>query len=543
MRIYSAKEMAEADRITIEEYGIPGAVLMENAGSQTVDAMEEHFGDALYDDDSAVLVVCGKGNNGGDGFVIARHLFNRGTARLDVVLLAGAGGLTGDARLNHDVFRKMEGAVYEAPDWETFERFQEDGQILPPDEYTVVVDAIFGTGLDSPVRGHYAQVINAINEGAAPVVAVDIPSGLFADTPNVPGEAILAELTVTFGAPKYPHLLPPADVLCGDLAVADISIPEAALEQAGGGPFVVTDELAGFLLPEPRERTGHKGDYGHVLLVGGSVGKTGAAVMGAEAAYRSGAGLVTVATPLDCLPVVAGSSLELMTEPLAQTPGGTLSPEALARAVELAAERDVLALGPGISADPSTGEFVRSLFAAPELSGTPMVIDADGLNAFAGDPGALDANGREAPVIITPHPGEMARLLGIDTADLLEDRIGPVMAYARTRNLIVVLKGYRTLIVAPDGETWVNLTGNPGMASGGSGDLLTGIIAALLAQRLDPVDAAILGVHVHGLAGDMAAEDVGEVSLMAGDQLEYLPDAFLVCAGEEIEFEDDDDDE
>ncbi len=540
MRIYSAREMAEADRITIEEYGIPGAVLMENAGSQTVDAMEEHYGDALYDDESAVLVLCGMGNNGGDGFVIARHLFNRGTARLDVVLLGEGGGLTGDAKLNHDVFCRMDGAVHEAPDWETFEQLQDDGLLLSPDEYTVVVDAILGTGLNSPVHGHYARVINAINEGTAPVVAVDIPSGLSADTPNPPGEAIMADLTVTFGAPKYPHLLPPGDLLCGDLAVADISIPEAAMERAGGGPFVVTDELAGYLLPEPRERTGHKGDYGHVLLVGGSVGKTGAAVMGAEAAYRSGAGLVTVATPADCLPVIAGSSLELMTEPLAQTPAGTISPEALSRAVELAAERDVLALGPGISADPSTGEFVRGLFAAPELADMPMVIDADGLNAFAGNPGALDANGREAPVIITPHPGEMARLLGISTDDLLEDRIGPVAAFARTRNLIVVLKGYRSLTVAPEGEVWVNLTGNPGMASGGSGDVLTGVIAALLAQRLDPVDAAILGVHIHGLCGDMAAEDVGEMSLMAGDLLEYLPDAFLVCAGEVIEADDDD---
>lgn len=540
MRIYSAGEMAEADRITREDFGVPGAVLMENAGSQTVDAMEEHFGDALYDDESAVLVVCGKGNNGGDGFVIARHLFNRGTARLDVVLLGEGGSLTGDARLNHDVFCRMDGAVHEAADWEAFERLQEGGQILTSDEYTVVVDAILGTGLSGPVRGHIARVINAINEGTAPVVAVDIPSGLSADTPNVPGEAVLADLTVTFGAPKYPHLLPPADVLCGDVAVADISIPEAALERAGGGPFVVTDELAGYLLPEPRERTGHKGDYGHVLLVGGSVGKTGAAVLGAEAAYRSGAGLVTVATPLDCLPVVAGSSLELMTEPLAQTPAGALSPEALARTVELAKQRDVLALGPGISADPATGEFVRGLFAAAELSAIPMVIDADGLNAFAGDPGALDAGGREAPVIITPHPGEMARLLGISTDELLEDRIGPVTAFARNRNLIVVLKGYHSLSVDPEGEIWVNLTGNPGMASGGSGDVLTGIIAALLAQHLDPVDAAILGVHVHGLAGDMAAEDVGEMSLMAGDLMEYLPDAFLVCAGEEIEFEDDD---
>jgi NAD(P)H-hydrate epimerase len=540
MRIYSAKEMAEADRITIEEYGIPGSVLMENAGSQTVDAMEERYGDALYDDESAVLVLCGKGNNGGDGFVIARHLFNRGTARLDVVLLGEWKSLTADARLNHDIFCRMDGAVHEASDWESFEQLLEDGQILSPDEYTVVVDAILGTGLNSPVRGYYARVINAINEGTAPVVAVDIPSGLSADSPNPPGEAILAELTVTFGAPKYPHLLPPGDKFCGDLAVADISIPEAALERAGGGPFVVTDELAGFLLPEPRERTGHKGDYGHVLLVGGSVGKTGAAVMGAEAAYRSGAGLVTVATPADCLPVVAGASRELMTEPLAQTPAGTLSPEALPRAVALAAERDVLALGPGISADPSTGEFVRHLFAAPELSGTPMVIDADGLNAFAGEPGALDANGREAPVIITPHPGEMARLLGIGIDQLLEDRIGPVSAFARTRNLIVVLKGYRSLTVAPEGDVWVNLSGNPGMASGGSGDVLTGVIAALLGQRLDPVDAAILGVHIHGLAGDMAAEDVGELSLMAGDLLEYLPDAFLVCAGEEIEFDDED---
>jgi hydroxyethylthiazole kinase-like uncharacterized protein yjeF len=540
MRIYSATEMAEADRITIEEYGVPGAVLMENAGSQTVDAMEERYGDVLYDDESAVLVVCGKGNNGGDGFVIARHLFNRGTARLDVVLLGEGGGLTGDARLNHDVFCRMDGAVHQAPDWEAFEQLMEDGLILPPDEYSVVVDAIFGTGLSSPVRGHFARVINEINEGAAPVVAVDIPSGLSADTPNPPGEAIMADLTVTFGAPKYPHLLPPGDLLCGDLAVADISIPEVAMERAGGGPFVVTDELAGFLLPDPRERTGHKGDYGHVLLVGGSVGKTGAAVMGAEAAYRSGAGLVTVATPAECLPVVAGSSMEMMTEPLAQTPAGTLSPEALARAVELATERDVLALGPGISADPSTGEFVRGLFAAPELAGTPLVLDADGLNAFAGDPGALDATGRDASVIITPHPGEMARLLGMGTDDLLEDRIGPVAAFASARNLIVVLKGYRTLTVAPEGDIWVNLTGNPGMASGGSGDVLTGIIAALLAQRLDPVDAAILGVHVHGLAGDMAAEDVGEMSLMAGDQLEYLPEAFLVCADEEVEFDDDD---
>lgn len=540
MRIYSAKEMAEADRITIEEYGIPGAVLMENAGSQTVDAMEERYGDLLYDDESAVLLVCGKGNNGGDGFVVARHLFNRGTARLDLVLLGDSESLAGDAKLNHDIYRRMEGTVHQAADWEAFRRLEEEGQLLSLDEYTVIVDAIFGTGLNSPVRGHYARVINAINECTTPVVSVDIPSGLSADTPNLMGEAVLADLTVTFGAPKYPHLLPPADELAGDVAVADIGIPEAAMERAGGGPRVVTDELAAFLLPEERERTGHKGDYGHVLLVGGSVGKTGAAVMAAEAAYRSGAGLVTVATPHDCLPVVAGSSLELMTEPLAGTPAGTISPDALARTIELAAQRDVLALGPGISNEAATAEYVRALFAAPGLSAVPLVIDADGLNAFEKTPDALNATGREAPVIITPHPGEMARLFGIGTAELLRDRIGPVAEFARERNLIVVLKGYRSLTVAPEGDTWVNLTGNPGMASGGSGDVLTGMVAALLAQDLDPVDAAILAVHVHGLAGDMAAEDVGEVSLMAGDLLEYLPDAFRVCAGEDIEFDDDD---
>jgi NAD(P)H-hydrate epimerase len=512
MRVLNTEQMREADRRTIEDIGIPAVVLMENAGRQAVAAMEAAFEDLPS---SRVGVFCGRGNNGGDGFVIARTLLQRGVATT-VVLLGSVADVRDEARTNLEILGRIGVTVVEitnAQDWEL--HFSELS------ECDLIVDAIVGTGFRGQLSGLLETVVADLNGLGVPVVAIDLPTGVSADSHLVEGEAIEASMTVTLGAPKIPLVFPPADARAGDLVIADIGIPYPVIDELEGPYLELLTRESMRELVAVRAADSHKGDFGRVLIVAGSVGRTGAAHLAALGALRSGAGLVTIATPRSCLPVVASMAPEYMTEPLDETPAGTVDFAAIDRLLEIKA--DVIAVGPGLGQAPGTTALVHALV---ERAGVPLVLDADALNAFAADPDRL--MGRDGvDVIITPHPGEMARLLNLPIEAVQHDRLKHAREFAARHRVHVTLKGHRTLIAGPDGRTFVNLTGNPGMASGGTGDLLTGMIAAWFAQLLDAEAACKLAVYLHGSAGDLAEADEGEVSLTAGDVAARIGDAIL----------------
>jgi NAD(P)H-hydrate epimerase len=511
MRVLNAAQMREADRRTIEEIGIPSLVLMENAGRQVVAAMEAVHGDLQ---DHVIAVLCGRGNNGGDGFVIARTLLQRGVD-VSVFLIGRVADVRGDARVNLEILGRLGLTTVEVSDSQKWElHFSEVSNC------TLIVDAIFGTGLNAPLTGLLETVVADVNASGIPVIAVDLPSGLSADSHEPIGESIVAGTTVTLAAPKLSLVLPPAETRAGDVVIADIGIPTEIIEALDGPRVELLTRSSMRQLITPRNPDTHKGDYGRVLIVAGSRGKTGAAHLAAIGALRSGAGLVTVATPSGCLPIVASMAPEYMTEAIDENPDG-LDADGVDDLLESA--RDVLALGPGLGQAPGTRAFIQALVDRATL---PLVIDADGLNAFAGEPDRLA--GREGrDVIITPHPGEMARLVGMSIEDVQGNRLEVARTFATTHHVYVVLKGHRTLIATPDGAVFINPTGNPGMASGGTGDVLSGMLAAWLAQLLDAEAACKLAVYLHGMAGDLAEADEGEIGMTAGDLAGHISDAIL----------------
>ncbi len=530
MKIVTAAEMREIDRITTERHGIPSLTLMENAGTALAEfALRE------YPQAQSFGVICGKGNNGGDGLVAARKLHEAGR-EVRVLLLAAPGELKGDAAA---MYAKL-------PVTAVIARTEEElgtEAALHVFDAEVLVDAILGSGFKPPVTGVYEEAIFKLRLAAEsrPVVAVDIPSGadadalvarLGADTDTSAAFAAMeswpapASAIVTFTAPRPAHLFD-WSLTSGPIVVVDIGSPQDAVVSALGLRAVTAVDPFGLL--ERRKPDSHKGDFGHVLVVGGSVGKAGAAAMAGMAALRAGAGLVTVATPRSALATVSGFAPELMTEPLEETEAGTISLRALddERMEKLMAGKNVLAIGPGLSRHAETAEFVRTLVARAKL---PVVLDADGLNAFEGYANQVD--GSQRLLVITPHPGEMARLTESTNEQIQKDRIGTVRKFASDHDCIVVLKGWRTLIAQPDGDVWVNTTGNPGMATGGTGDVLTGMVASLLAQYSaeDHGLYRVFGaVHLHGLAGDLARDELGEHSVTATDLLRFLPAAFRVA--------------
>jgi NAD(P)H-hydrate epimerase len=512
MRILNAAQMREADRATIHDVGIPSVVLMENAGRQIVAALE-----SLYDDlaERRVAIVAGKGSNGGDGFVVARTLHQRGV-ETSVFLVGRVAEIKGDARINLDILGRLGVTVVEVADESAWElHFSE---VSPHD---LVIDAMFGTGLSTPLQGLHQTVVADLNASGIPIVSIDLPSGMSADTPELIGDCIEASVTVTLGAPKLPLVLPPAEQKSGEVVIADIGIPAGVVEQLEGPRIeLITRDALRPLIP-PRAPDAHKGDFGRVLIVAGSLGKTGAAALAADGALRSGAGLVTVACPRSCLPIIAAYGREYMTEALEETPHGTVH-FAAAEAI-LGIDADVIAIGPGLGRGEGVATFVRELV---ERSEVPLVLDADALNAVADEPTVLQ--GREGrDLIITPHPGEMARLMGCRTDDVQADRLGMAQDFARRHQVYVVLKGYRTLIATPEGPVFVNPTGSPGMATGGTGDVLTGMVAAWLAQLLDAEAACQVAVYLHGAAGELADADTGEISMVAGDLADHIGDALL----------------
>jgi ADP-dependent NAD(P)H-hydrate dehydratase / NAD(P)H-hydrate epimerase len=528
MKILSAAEMREVDRLTTERYGVPSLTLMENAATRTVEAAESRFGSLTG---TRALVICGRGNNGGDGAAVARIIHSIG-ASVDLLLLGTVAEARGDARINLDRAR----ALGSDPRF----RFAEIADSAALDEavreheYDICLDAIFGTGLTRPATGLFEAAIDFINRlgDAVPVVAVDIPSGLPSDSSEPIGPAVRAKLTVTFTAPKIANIFPPASDQNGELVVSPIGSPDELVDSCGSRLTLIDRAIiAGWLRASRRGDHANKGDVGKVLIVAGSRGKTGAACLAGEAAMRAGCGLVTVATAASSQLVLASRLMvECMTEALSETSGGSISHEAAERALELADERDVLAIGPGLgSSDESTRAFVR---AVASLCRNPIVIDADGLNCLAPWPASLRGTG-ERPIVITPHPGEMARLIESTVSDVVKRRIEVAREFAVAHNLSLVLKGSPTVVGAPDGEVFVNRTGNSGMASGGTGDVLTGIVASLIAQKPDdPIRAVASAVYLHGLAGDLAASRAGVRAMVASDIISHLGGAFIQTGGE-----------
>jgi NAD(P)H-hydrate epimerase len=518
MRILNAAQMREADRYTIDEIGIPSLVLMENAGRQVVAAMEATYESRL---EGRVAVLCGRGNNGGDGFVVARTLIQRGIDAA-VFVIGSVGDVRGDARINLDILGRLGVTVVEIADEQTWElHFSEISQC------TLVVDAIFGTGLGSPLGGMLETVVADVNASGIPIVAIDLPSGLSADTPHVIGDCIDASMTVTLAAPKLPLVLPPGEAHAGDVVIADIGIPSDVIDGLEGPRIELLTPEQLRPLVSPRAPDSHKGDYGRVTIVAGSRGKTGAAHLAAVGALRSGAGLVTVATPACCLPIVAAMAPEYMTAGLAEETGGFVAAAAVDAVLEM--QHDVVACGPGLGRDAGVASFVRALV---DRATVPLVLDADALTVLADDPAVL--TGREdREIIITPHPGEMARLIGSSIEEVQGNRIEVAGNFAATHRVYVVLKGHRTIIATPEGRLFINPTGSAGLATGGTGDVLTGVIAAWLGQLLDAEAACRLAVFVHGGAGDLAEASVGQVAMTASDVVARLGEALNRLTGAE----------
>lgn len=519
IKVLLAKEMRELDRITIEEQNIPGLTLMENAGAGVVRWIEDYFRPVHS---KKITVISGKGNNGGDGFVVARLLLQKG-AQVRVLLLFPPDLIQGDAKINLDRLIAIGGR---------FELIPESPQEMirsMMNENDFIIDALFGTGLSSNLSGRIADVIEAVNESKKrndpsrpQIVAADLPSGISTDSGQIMGAAIMADLTVTFGHPKRGHFLFPGATHSGEVKTVDIGIPKRVTDQANVSVYLLTASDFSSSLTE-RPRHSHKGSFGHVGVLAGSGGKSGAAVLTSLAALRTGAGLVTLATPKSVEASLPSRPPEIMTFPLPETPSRTLSSKAFDSILQFSSDKNVVALGPGLSGHPQTATVIRKIVSSLTQ---PIVIDADGLNAFVGH---LDLLSRaKARLIVTPHPGEMGRLLGLNAQTVQQDRLGVARAFAQEHGVILVLKGANTVIATPKGDLYFNPTGNTGMATAGTGDVLTGIIAGLIAQ-IDDIEFSVkLGVYLHGLAGDLAAQSVGPVGFLAGEVSAMIPKALAV---------------
>lgn len=513
MKVVTAEEMRRIDRETIDSIGIPGHVLMERAGVAIAKNIKEIYGR------KKTVVLAGGGNNGGDGIVVGRELFNSGWS-VKVLLLIKEDRLSPDCLAQLRIAKKVGVPV----------EFRTN--ITETDLHgAIVVDALLGTGLNKPVEGPMAEVIGFLNKSGVPVISVDIPSGISSDTGQVMGIAVKANYTVTFGLPKRGHLLFPGAEYTGMLIIEDIGFPQELLSSDELKVEIPEVDWLKTLIPE-RPRYSHKGDYGHVLIVAGSRGKTGAAIMAAKACMRTGAGLVTLGAPETLMDVFQMRVTEEMTLPLPDRGDGTLSSKACAKILDfLSGKADVLCIGPGIGVSEDTERLMTEIL---RTLNKPLVVDADAINSISGHKLLREY---KAPLILTPHPGEMSRLISkaglkTDIADIERDRIEAARSFSKETGVNLVLKGVPTVIANPDGRVIINPKGNPGMATAGTGDVLTGMIGALIGQGLNPFEAATLGVYLHGLAGDIVASSKGEHSLIASDVIEAIPEAFkgLVCS-------------
>ncbi len=508
MKLLYAEQMKEIDRRATDNYLIPSLLLMENAGLRVLETVKGIINELHK---AKVIILAGKGNNGGDGLVLGRHLMNAG-AMVDIFLLGESQNLSSDAYVNYSVLKKMDTNLIPLRADEDLDRFMM--ALLSAD---LIVDAIYGIGFRGSLNNFETRVIQMVNLCKAPVVAVDIPSGVEADTGKINGTALKADYTVTFALPKLGQVLEPGRDYVGQLIIADISIPGPLLEDRNLKLNLIDKALISKLI-KPRSAESHKGTYGHVLVAGGSAGMTGAVILAAGAALRSGAGMVTAALPESLVPIVGASAREVMSRPLAQTSAACISIEALPALGDLLGTVSVCAIGPGMSRYPEANAIIRFVL---ENSGVPILVDADGLNALEGDAGILKS--RQIPVVITPHPREMSRLTGLTVEDIQQNRLEIARQYATAWGITVVLKGNQTVVATSSGEVFINSSGNPGMATAGSGDVLSGIIAGLIAQGLGPQQAALAGVYIHGCSGDRAAEISGQKGMVAGDLIDNLP--------------------
>jgi hydroxyethylthiazole kinase-like uncharacterized protein yjeF len=518
MKAVTGAQMREIDRRAEVEYGIPSLLLMENAALRVVEAAEVMLSAA---GGRRVAIVAGKGNNGGDGLAAARHLAGRG-CEVAVWLIGDPEAVQGDARTNLEIVRRL-GLPLSGPAVDERTVFDAD----------LILDALLGTGVRGAPAGPIAAAIEAINRSPAPVLAVDLPSGLDADTGAVPGPCVRAARTVTFALPKRGLLVYPGRGQAGEIVVADIGIPRRLLEDPALETHAITPADVARILPA-RPPDGHKGTFGRVFVLAGSPGLTGAATLCSEAALRVGAGLLTLGIPASLNPILEVKLTEAMTLPLPETETHAHTIRAWETIAERVVTSSAVAMGPGMGRHPDTAELVRRVLR--ERDG-PMVIDADGLNALAepvadrsllppgnGSPPQRHTSRELGPhVVITPHPGEMARLLGTNSQEVQSNRLATAERAARELGCVVVLKGAGSIVAAPDGRLWIGPAGTAALATGGTGDVLTGVIAGLLAQGVAPLDAAIAGVYVHGHAGERLAESVGDAGTLAGDLLPLLP--------------------
>lgn len=524
MKIVTSKDMREIDRVAIEERKIPSQTLMENAGRQVAALLKSRLEDISH---KVIYIFCGKGNNGGDGFVAARYL-SRMNTRVFVFLLGKSEDVMGDARRNLDLAKQVRIPVEEITEDEQLDYMESHtapqsgkwGFHRP--EPDAMVDALLGTGAKGQIQGHLKKIIDIINKMNKPVAAVDVPSGLNADTGEASESCVKATWTVTMGLPKTGFFLSDGMDFSGELVIADIGFPDDLMKSGPQDMELLTKEFIKTLLPGQRKINTHKGDYGHVLIIAGSPGMTGAACLCAESCLRSGAGLVTVAVPESLNPILETKLTEVMTLPVAETSQKTLSASALERLLSFSKKCDVVAIGPGISTHWDTKKLVYELV---ENLKVPFVLDADGLNCLSDEEHFQALLRKKSPCVITPHPGELARLFKTQTKEIQKNRLRSVRQAAQKAKCAVVLKGAYTLISDESQKVFVNPTGNPGMATGGAGDVLTGMIAGFLAQSKTAVHAALLSVYLHGMAGDFARDKHGELSLAASDIIHAIPDA------------------
>ena len=511
MILVTAGEMQEMDRQTIETHGIPGLELMEKAGRGATRVLLDQFGDHLK---AGVGIICGKGNNGGDGFVIARCLAEKGID-VSVYLLAKTAALKGDAATNCERLVPLDIGVIEIPDEDTFSKTKPSLS-----DHGLLVDAILGTGLTSDVRGLFKTVINfinALNRTGIAVFAVDIPSGLNADTGQPCGTCIRARGTATFGLAKIGHFTYPGAEYTGSLEIIDIGIPGSVMQAVDPKQYLLTSaQIRNYL--QPRSADTHKGRTGHLLVIAGSPGKTGAAAMTAMSAMRAGAGLVTLGIAESLNPILETQVLEVMTAPLPQSQNGALGTSAVENIKKMEAGKTCLAIGPGIGQAGETQSLVKKIISQSRL---PVVIDADGLNNIAGQTQVLKS--LKTPVVLTPHPGEMARLMDVTPAEVQQNRLQCARDFATNFKVHLVLKGAATVIAHPDGSAYINPTGNPGMASGGMGDVLTGVLAGFITQGFTPEAAAHAAVYLHGAAADTLAQTIGPIGYLASEVMNAIP--------------------
>ncbi|UCG30652.1 MAG: NAD(P)H-hydrate dehydratase [candidate division WOR-3 bacterium] len=516
MRVVTNAEMKKIDDWAIRKMGIPGPVLMENAGRGCVEVLEKYFDLPNL----KVLVICGKGNNGGDGFVIARHLLNR-RAFVKIVLLGQEKELKGDAQLNFRFLKSTDCEVNSATGIAELRRIH---RTFHPD---VIIDAVFGTGFSGSPEGIYDRAIDFINDSDAFILAIDIPSGINGNDGQFKKTCVIADATATMCLPKRGHYLFPGRAFCGDLHVVDIGIPYSSIDE--GFPRIVDFEDMFTLMPF-RPPDGNKGTFGNVLVIAGARGFSGAAAMAAHSALKSGAGLVRLASPRGIIGSLEAKLLEVIKIPLAQTEDETISPAAIEDIKDFLKTSTAIVVGPGITTHPGTAEFLEVLLTEVNV---PCIIDADAINILAQNPDLMRKT--RAPVLMTPHPGELARLIRSSPHLINQKRIDIAVDYAKKFNCVLVLKGAPTVIAGPDGKAYLNTTGNSGLASAGSGDVLVGMISGFVAQKQSLLNAAVAGVFMHGLAADLAMEESNEYSLTAADLIKYTPRAFNYLLRREFE--------